>query len=354
MPPSLVRLALIASIHLPVTARQGAIHAPPNPEIQHGIVALEAALTESGSEYGNVRVELDSGRLGPESFELSHGPDSSSISIKAGGQTGAIYGLLDLAEKIREHSSPEEIETLTQSPRFPFRAIKFNLPWFAYRSNDAITLHYDTCRDLAFWEAFLDMMAENRFNALTLWNLHPWPYLVRPTNFPYANTFSDEEMAEWRTLYTGIFRLARDRGIETYLVNWNIFVSEGFRDHHGLDRLGNISAERGIRPEIAELASQYNREAVTQVLNEYPDLTGIGLSLGEAMGGMTAPVREQWMLDTIVAGIQAADRPAKLIHRVPFSAGLGNGGSTSRTTEEITRLAPACYRMKSLINVGFA
>ncbi|MEZ5274890.1 MAG: hypothetical protein R3F07_00755 [Opitutaceae bacterium] len=339
MLPNLLLVALLAAAPLPAPAGQVEIVAPRSPQIQHGIGKLEAAVTGSGAEFGTVQIEIDSGRLGPESFELARAPGSLSLTINAGGPTGAMYGLLDLAERIRGHLSLETIETQTQSPRFPFRAIKFNLPWFAYRSNDAITLHYDACRDLGYWEAFLDMMAENRFNALTLWNLHPWPYLVRPTNFPYANTFSDEEMAEWRTLYSGIFRLARDRGIETYLVNWNIFVSEGFRDHHGLDRLGNISVERGIRPEIAELARQYNREAVTQVLNEYPDLTGIGLSLGEAMGGMTAPDRERWILDTIIAGIRAADRPTKLIHRVPFSAGLSNGGSTSRTTEEITRRA---------------
>ena len=39
---------------------------------------------------------------------------------------------------------------------------------------------------MAFWEAFLDMMADNRFNALTLWNMHPWPYMIRATNFPLA------------------------------------------------------------------------------------------------------------------------------------------------------------------------
>ena len=28
-------------------------------------------------------------------------------------------------------------------------------------------------QDLKFWAAFLDMMSENRLNALTLWNKHP-------------------------------------------------------------------------------------------------------------------------------------------------------------------------------------
>ena len=89
------------------------------------------------------------------------------------------------------------------------------------------------------------------------------------------------------------------------------------------------------RPSIAELAKQYNRESITQVLNEYPNLSGVGLSLGEAMGGMTSENRQKWINETFIKGVQAANRPAKLIHRVPFSAGLVNGGSTSLITEQI-------------------
>ena len=38
--------------------------------------------------------------------------------------------------------------------------------------------------NLTFWESFLDMMVTNRYNVITLWALHPWPYMVTPTNFP--------------------------------------------------------------------------------------------------------------------------------------------------------------------------
>jgi len=51
-----------------------------------------------------------------------------------------------------------------------------------------------------FWELFLDMMVENRFNKLTLWNLHPYNYLIRTESYPEANSMSDEEFAEWRQL----------------------------------------------------------------------------------------------------------------------------------------------------------
>jgi hypothetical protein len=42
------------------------------------------------------------------------------------------------------------------------------------------------------------MMVDNRFNTLTLWNLHPYTYLIRPKNFPEATPFKDNELKEWQ------------------------------------------------------------------------------------------------------------------------------------------------------------
>ena len=91
--------------------------------------------------------------------------------------------------------------------------------------------------------------------------------------------------------------------------------------------------------DTSDLVKRYTRACVTEVLDTYPDLTGLGVSLGERMGGMTADERERWILDTFAAGMKAAGRPARFIHRAPFSAGKGSGGSTSSSTEALTRRA---------------
>jgi len=196
-------------------------------------------------------------------------------------------------------------------------------------------------RDLTFWEAFLDMMAANRFNVLTLWNLHPFTYMVRPEGFPEASPFSKEELAGWQRFYHRLFQMAKDRGIKTYIVNWNIFVSPAFAKAHDLPRYEDLTDPKYYKGEgnTSDLVRRYTRQVTAQVLDEYPNLAGIGVSLGESMAGMTPQEREDWILDTIIAGMKAADRPARLIHRAPFSAGLGQGGSTSATTEKLTRSA---------------
>jgi hypothetical protein len=75
------------------------------------------------------------------------------------------------------------------------------------------------------------------------------------------------------------------------------------------------------------------------VIDTYPNLTGLGITLGEGMGGMTAEEREQWLFDSYIDGMRMASRKIKFIHRVPLSAGTGSGGSTSVTVEKMTREA---------------
>lgn len=259
------------------------------------------------------------------------------LRITGGDERGAMYGVLDVAEQIRMGTPWNKIQERTVKAQFPFRAIKFNLPWAAYRTSPVIEQHDATCRDLKFWEAFLDMMAENRFNVLTLWSLHPFHYMVRPKSFPEASPFTDAELAEWQTLWHGIFALAKERGIETYLINWNVFVSPEFARAHNVARWSENWRHIGSDAETNEIVLRYTKEVVTQVLDEYPDLTGLGITLGEQMGGMAPDQRRDWLDRTFFAGIANAKRPAKFIYRAPLSADVKSGGTTSEENDRRTR-----------------
>ena len=166
-----------------------------------------------------------------DGFSLRRNQDA--FAIHAQNERGLMYGMLELASQLNQGRSLESIQEKAVQAHFPFRAIKFNLPWFSYRSGEHLTLHKETCRDLKFWEAFLDMMVENKFNTLSLWNMHPYIYMVRPTNFPEASPFTDSEMADWQAFWHGLFKMAKDRHIDTFTVNWNIFLSKEFAQHYG-------------------------------------------------------------------------------------------------------------------------
>ncbi len=280
-------------------------------------------------------IRPNSAELGADGFKL--GREGRTLVVTGGDSRGTMYGLLDVAEQLRLGTPLDNIQPRTVRARLQLRAIKFNLPFAAYRNGPYLEQHQETCKDLKFWEAFLDMMAENRFNTLTLWSLHPFHYMVVPKSFPEAQTFSDSEMAEYRQLWTGLFRLAKERGIETYLVNWNTFVSPAFSKAHNLATYSQDWKHVGAGPKD-KIVEDYMRECVTQVIDEYPDLTGLGITLGERMGGQTPDERRDWLENTFYAGIAAAKRPVKFIYRAPLSAGTGSGGSTSADNDRLTRL----------------
>ncbi len=289
---------------------------------------------EKGQADYSINLSIGTNTLSAEGYSII--PDRGIINIKANDGRGAIYGCLSLAENLRNGISLAGIKAQNELPTLTFRAIKFDLPWDTYRHSYSLSQHQETCSDLNYWEAFLDMMVENRFNTLTLWNLHPYPYMIRPENFPEACPFNDLELKEWQNLFHGIFRMARERGIDTYMVPFNIFVSPGFAKAHNV-AMDNLEHHFFVKGDTSEIIKRYTRECVAQLLREYPDLTGMGLTLGEGMGGMTPQQRENWMKETIIEGMRLANRKSKLIHRIPFSGNTGSAGATSIEMEQITR-----------------
>jgi hypothetical protein len=284
-----------------------------------------------------IDLAIDPG-LGAETFTITSTP--ARISITGGDSRGLIYGALEAREQLRNWVKPAEVRASSRKPALAFRGIKLNTPWDSYRPSSAIDQHTATMRDLKFWEAWLDMMVENRFNAFTLWTMHPFTYMIRPANFPEASKWSDAEFAEWQGMYREIFRMAKERGLDTYVVFWSIFVSPEFAKAH-LPGSRNFYPHYYVDGDTSPITKRYLRESVTQMLKEYPDLDGIGVSHGEGMGGMTPLERQQFVDEVYIAGALEArkSRPVKLIHRVPFSSGLSSGPGVSADVEKITRAA---------------
>jgi hypothetical protein len=277
-------------------------------------------------------------KLGPEAFTIR--ADGRHITITGGDDRGLVYGALEARTQLASGVALEQLDATARTPRLAFRGLKFNTPWDSYRPSSALDQHYATVRDLEYWEAFLDMMVENRFNAISLWTMHPFTYMIRPRHFPEASRWSDQELADWQQLYRGIFQLAKERGLDTYVVFWSIFVSPEFaRAHNPASK--NFYPHYYVEGDTSAITRRYLRESVTQMLEEYPELDGIGVSHGEGMAGMTPLQRQQFVDDVYIAGALDATRkrPVKLIHRVPFSSGLDSGPGVSTSVEQITRAA---------------
>ena len=332
-------ISIVASLSYSIAQSVSIIYDNTSPQQSYAAAVLEQtilkrgySLKKSGEDYlVNFRIDK---KLGSEAFSIQ--TSSRHITITGGAATGIIYGSLSVAEDLRNGVTIQNIKAKSEAPKLPFRAIKFDMPWDTYRHSHALDLHSETCKDINYWEAFLDMMVENRFNVLSLWNLHPYVYMIKPKNFPEASPWNDAEMKQWQNLFRSIFRMAKERGIDTYVIPFNIFVSPEFAKAHNV-AMDNLEHHFFVNGDTSEIVRRYNRECVTQLLQEYPDLSGMGLTLGEGMGGMTPQQREDWMKATIIQGMKLADRKSKLVHRIPFSSTTGSLGVTSIETERLTR-----------------
>lgn len=304
-----------------------------NQPVAFGVKHIENALQQAGQKIQKIKLSaaadkaniliriLSSGQnssITKEGFEIDN--HKNILTISAIDAAGAMYGALHVAEQIEMGKKWQSISGKKQVSYFTVRALKFNLPWSSYRVGPAMDQHLKVCRDLKFWQRFIDQMAENRFNVLSLWNVHPFSFMVRPKNFPGANSFSGKEMNEWKNFWTSLFRMCKDRGIEPFIVNWNIAVSPEFAKNYGVRE----------RNDTSEIVKRYTREVVTQVINEYPDLAGIGITLADWMSNftstnsslpqMTPSDREDWIEQTVIAGIKEAKRPVKFLHRSVLSS----------------------------------
>ena len=302
------------------------------------LIELKQSSTVSFSDINpdlTIQTTLDAVHLKHEAYKIV--AKDKLVTVYGGDAVGLMYGLLEVKNQLK--AGKRTIESKEETPQLMFRAIKFNLPWDSYRRSEALSLHYETCRDTSYWEAFLDMMAENRFNKLTLWNLHPFSYMVKTKKYPEGCSLSDKDLAEWQKFWHTLFRMAKNRGIETYLVNWNIFVSPEFAKAHNVCDYCLEGKHFIPQGDTSAIIKDFYRESIKAVIDTYPDLTGLGITLGEGMGNMTAEERQQWILDNYVQGMRMASRKVKFIYRVPLSAGTSSGGATSVETEKLTRTA---------------
>jgi hypothetical protein len=246
------------------------------------------------------------------------------------------------------------VKDLDRNPFLQLRGTKFNIPLDlrtpSYTDmSDSAQQNIATMWDFEFWRAYLDQLARDRYNMVSLWNLHPFPSMVKLAEYPqvalrdvwrsngpfdenYSTRTTDiltpamlashqvvkqlsieQKIEFWRR----VMQYARDRNIAVYVITWNIYTY-GVDGKYGItDALDN--------PKTVD----YFRASVREMFRTYPLLAGIGLTAGENMGDASAyysggtdsfDAKENWLLATYGQGtLDAAraepQRQFRLIHR---------------------------------------
>ncbi len=287
------------------------------------------------------------GGSGPQSYEIQvrRQRSGAAINVRGADPVGVMYGGLDIAEAIHT-GTLDTLKDSSHTPHIAQRGIKFNIPLDlrtpSYSDpSDAAQANIPEMWSIAFWREFFDDMARHRYNVISLWNLHPFPSLVKVPEFPHValddvwrttakldekfdnagNDFVRPEMLakhevvkklpiqEKIRFWRQVMQLAKDRGIDVYFFTWNIFL-------HGAEGKDGITSDKGAPRTI-----QYFRASVRETIRTYPLLAGIGITAGESMpvniGGLS---KEQWLWKTYGEGVRDAlkdnpQRSFRLIHR---------------------------------------
>ena len=288
-------------------ARRGADHL-----IRLGVV--DEIGEEATALWRGRRGASDPGR---EGFAIQRRQEDGGLRVLVAGgdERGAMYGGLEVAEAVALGAGLDAIGDKRRAPHLEVRGFRYNLPLPSGYTHWDLSPEEEKSEaawfyDLAYWECFLDMLARNRYNMLTLWHDHPFDRLVKVEKYPEAVSLGDRQLERNRRFFRRVLTLARDRGIDTFLISWNIHVSEPFARAHGC----------GLWYDQSPLVRDYMFESVKALLRTYPELTGIGTCAGEAMRKPTMEPannrwNQRWVRDTYIRAIKEERGPIPLIYR---------------------------------------
>jgi hypothetical protein len=270
--------------------------------------------------------------------------NSKTIWVVGYDEAGLMYGGLEIAEILKVQGFLA-IQNQLQNPYMKVRGTKFNIP-LDMRSptyTEPSTAAQNSIKDVwdfDFWKDYIDNIARFRYNLISLWNMHPFPSMVKVPEYPtvaldevhksagiWKENYSlngwgfdapeimksyevvktmtiDDKINFWRK----VMAYGKARNVKFYMVTWNVF-------DYGID------GKYGITDKVENpITRDYFRKSVKQMVLTYPDLAGIGLTTGENMYDYSANQKEEWAYATYGLGVldvlkEQPNRKIDFIHR---------------------------------------
>lgn len=246
-----------------------------------------------------------------EGFYIESCPARLTV-ISGGSETGALYGCMELKERVeRMGEMPAEI-TFGDAPVFKLRGpavglqkTKVEAPRLTYEY--PITPgRFPWFYDREMWTKFMDMLLDMRCNVLYIWSGHPFSSLVKVPDYPEALEVTEEEFQQNRELFGWLTKECDRRGIWVVLKFYNIHIPLPFARTHGLELL---------QSNISPLVADYTRQSIREFIKSFPHI-GLMVCLGEALRGTQN--KTDWFIDTIIPGVKDGVREAGLAEEPPI------------------------------------
>ena len=275
--------------------------------VEFGRRAVAEALAARGLKAA-VDIKV-AGTGSPESFTISFA--NGAARITAADPNGAMYGALELAERVRRRGS-EALRGADIAGRPFLRDRGWNffltLPW-DYAKNDT---DYDP-RALVdparwwfanggFWRTLLDQMALARMNWLDIhgaWDIsvtdapNLYAYFIQSERFPKVGVAPEIKAQNLRQL-NKVIAMAHARGIRVSLMAYEA----RFHTPHAPDPY----------PENEKDLYDYTREMVEKMVRQAPGLDAIGFRIGESSHGES-------FFNSYLEAVKASGRDIPLVTR---------------------------------------
>lgn len=217
--------------------------------------------------------------------------------IAGSDPSGVLYGELELADRIRAaHALPQGIDDMEhpalklrgvcigmQKQEITYEGAEYDYPY----TPENFPFFYDKAQ----WTKYLDMLAEERYNTLYLWNGHPFTSLLKLPRYPEAQELPTAQLDRNIELFKWLTAEAGRRGIWVLQGFYNIHLSHAFARAHHLPY--HLSAPDPV-------ASAYTRYAISEFVRNYPN-AGLMMTLGEAL---SPHYGAEWLANTIIPGVK--------------------------------------------------
>lgn len=229
--------------------------------------------------------------------------------------SGILYGCLELAEQVKKNGLLPLDINLSEQPEMVLRGTAVGLQKPDYLPGREVYEYpyteatFPWFYDKQLWLKYLDMMAENRYNSLYLWNGHPFSSLVRLKDYPYAVEVDDATFKKNEEIYRFLAEEADKRGIWLIQMFYNIIIPKPFAEKH------HLKTQDRNRP-IIPLIADYTRKSIAAFVQKYPNV-GLLVTLGEAMEGVGQDDVD-WFTKTIIPGVQDGLKGAGIKNEPPI------------------------------------
>lgn len=226
--------------------------------------------------------------------------EGKTIYIGGVDESGTLYGCLELANRLKSDGNlPKKIK-ISDQPQMVMRGTCIGLQKTTYLPGRTVYEYPYTPEnfpwfyDKELWIKYLDMMVENRYNSLYLWNGHPFASLVKLKDYPYAVEVDDATFKKNEEMFAFLTEEAEKRGIWVIQMFYNIIVSKPFAEHN------NLKTQDDKRP-IIPIIADYTQKSIAAFIEKYPNV-GLLITLGEAMNTIDDDV--EWFTKTILPGVK--------------------------------------------------